>query len=50
MLIASHNKSTINDLMASLNGEFKKKDLSAVKKILGMEIQGNQNVDKIFLS
>lgn len=50
MLIASHNKSSINDLKALLKSEFEMKDLAASKKILGMEIQRDLNADKLFLN
>lgn len=50
MLIASHSKSSINDLKALLKSEFEMKDLVASKKILGMEIQRDLNADKLFLN
>jgi len=39
MLIAFKDKSLIDNLKSQLCDEFKIKDLSATKKILGMEIQ-----------
>ena len=38
MLIASKDKSLINNLKSQLNDEFEMKDLGAAKKMLGMEI------------
>jgi hypothetical protein len=39
MLIASHDKSLIDELKAQLSHEFDMKDIEPAKKILGMEIQ-----------
>jgi len=33
-----------------LSGEFEMKDLGATKKILGIEIHKDQNIDKLYLS
>ena len=50
MLIASKDKSLISKLKSQLNEEFEMKDLDATKKILGMEIQMDRKVDKLYLS
>ena len=50
MLIASHDKSLINQLKTQLSHEFEMKDLGPAKKILGMEIQRDRQVGKLFLS
>lgn len=50
MLIASKNIYEINGLENQLSGEFKMKDLYATKKILGIEIHKDQNIDKLYLS
>jgi hypothetical protein len=50
MLIASHDKSLIDELKAQLNHEFDMKDLRSTKKILGMEIQRDRRADTLFLS
>jgi hypothetical protein len=50
MLIASHEKSLIDELKAQLNHEFDMKDLGPAKKILGMEIQRDRHAGTLFLS
>ena len=50
MLIGSKDKSLINKLKSQLSDEYEMKDLGAAKKILGMEIHGNQKADKLYLS
>ena len=50
MLIASCDKSLIKNLKSQLSKEFEMKDLSAAKKILGMEIHRDRQAGKLFLS
>jgi hypothetical protein len=50
MLIASHDKSLIDELKAQLSHEFDMKDLGSAKKILGMEIQRDRHAGTLFLS
>jgi hypothetical protein len=50
MLIASHDKSLIDELKAQLSHEFDMKDLGPAKKILGMEILRDHRVGTLFLS
>jgi len=50
LLIVSKNMSEINSLKDQLNGKFEMKDLDAAKKILGMEIYKDLNVEKLYLS
>ena len=50
MLIASKDKSLISKLKSQLSEEFETKDLGAAKKILGMEIQRDRKVGKLYLS
>ncbi|XXG70306.1 hypothetical protein AAC387_Pa06g3094 [Persea americana] len=50
MLIAAKDMSEINGLKTQLSGEFEMKDLGAVKKILGMEIQRDRKAGKLSLS
>lgn len=50
MLIASKDKSLISKLKFQLSEEFEMKDLSAAKKILGMEIQRDRKAGKLYLS
>lgn len=50
MLIASHDKSLIDELKAQLSHEFDMKDLGSAKKILGMEIQRDRRAGTLFLS
>jgi reverse transcriptase-like protein len=50
MLIASRDKSLINNLKSQLSKEFEMKDLGAARKILGMEIHRDRQAGKFFLS
>lgn len=50
MLIASQDKSLIDNLKVQLNYEFEMKDLGTTKKILGMEVQRDRKTRKLFLS
>ena len=50
MLIASKIKEEIEDLKKILSSEFDMKNLWIAKKILGVEIEGNQAVGLMFLS
>ncbi|KAJ4981469.1 hypothetical protein NE237_032306 [Protea cynaroides] len=50
MLIAAKNMSHIQVLKTQLSDEFEMKDLGATKKILGMEIQRDRKVEKLYLS
>ena len=50
MLIAAKDMSEINKLKSLLSGEFDMKDSRVVKKKLGMEIQRNRKVGKLYLS
>ena len=50
MLIAAKDKSEIAKLKAQLNKEFEMKDLSAAKKILGMEIITDRKSGMLYLS
>jgi len=50
ILIASKDKSLISRLKSQLSEEFEMKDLGAVKKIPGMEIQMDQKAGKLYLS
>jgi len=50
MLIAFKSRSTINKLKKDLSSEFKMKDLSEVKKILGIEIERDRKDDKVSLT
>ena len=50
MLIASNDKFSISMLKSQLSEEFEMKDLSAAKKILGMEIQRDRKAGKLYLS
>jgi len=50
MLIASKSIFEINKLKTMLNNEFEMKNLGAAKKILGMEINRDRSVGKLYLS
>ena len=50
MLIAVKDMSQINRLKTQLSGEFEMKDLSAAKKILGVEIRRDRKAGKLSLS
>jgi len=50
MLIASCDKFSIRKLKTQLSNEFEMKELSAAKKILGMEIRKDRQAGKLFLS
>ncbi|KAH9751503.1 hypothetical protein KPL71_014323 [Citrus sinensis] len=50
MLVAGPNKNRIQELKAQLAKEFEMKDLGPTNKILGMQIHGNINNRKIWLS
>jgi len=50
MLIAARDKSLVNMLKAQLSSEFDMKDLGPAKKILGMDINRDRQVGKLFLS
>jgi hypothetical protein len=50
MLIAAKDMSEINRLKEELHGEFEMKDLGAAKKILGIEIQRDRTLVKLYLS
>ena len=50
ILIAYKNMFEINKLKTQLQGEFEMKDLTATKKILGMEIHRDQEAWKLYLS
>ena len=50
MLITSRSRSTIDKLKKDLSSEFEMKDLSEVKKVLGMEINRDQKSDKVYLT
>jgi hypothetical protein len=50
MLIAAKSKIDIMNLKAQLSSEFEMKDLSAAKKILGMEITRDRKSGLLFLS
>jgi hypothetical protein len=48
MLIASHDKSLIDELKAQLSHQFDMKNLGPAKKILGMEIQRDRHAGTLF--
>ena len=50
MLITSKDKSLINKLKSQLSDEFEMKGLGAAKKILGMEVNKDRTVGKLYLS
>jgi hypothetical protein len=50
MLIAAKSKIDITNLKAQLSSKFELKDLSAAKKILGMEISRDRKSSLLFLS
>ena len=50
MLITSKSRSAIDKLKKDLSSEFEMKDLSEVKKVLGMEIEWNWKDDKVSLT
>jgi hypothetical protein len=50
MSIAAKSKKDITTLKAQLSSEFEMKDLSAAKKILGMEITRDRKSGLLFLS
>ena len=50
LLIACRDMSKINELKGMLNSEFDMKDLSAAKKILGMEIKRDRENRRLYLS
>lgn len=50
MLIASKSKVEIDRLKSQLGEEFEMKDISAAKKILGMEIRRERSSRRLFLS
>ena len=50
MLIATKSKEDIRIVKELLNNEFKKKDLGAAKKILGMEIMRDRVARRLSLS
>lgn len=50
MLIVARNMSEVNHMKSQLSQEFEMKDLGGAKKILGMEIQRDRNVGKLFLT
>lgn len=47
MLIDSNHLHDVNELKTKLGKEFYMKDLSVVKKILGMEIHGERGANKL---
>ena len=47
MLIAGKDISEIKKIKAQLSGEFEMKDLGAAKKILGMEIRRDREIEKL---
>jgi len=50
MLIAARNKTHVQKLKVHLKKEFDMKDLGEAKKILGMEITGDRDSDRLWLS
>jgi hypothetical protein len=50
MLIASHDKSLIDELKTQLSHEFDMNDLGSEKKVLGTEIQHYHRAGTLFLS
>ena len=50
MLITVKSISEVNKMKILLSNEFNMKDLSAVKKILGMEIHRNRTTSRLWLS
>jgi hypothetical protein len=50
MLITVKSISEVNKMKILLSNEFNTKDLSAVKKILGMEIHRNRPTSRLWLS
>ena len=50
MLITSKDKSLITNLKSQLSDEFQMKELSVIKKILGLEIHRDRKVIRIYLS
>jgi len=50
MLITVKSISEVNKMKILLSNEFNTKDLSAVKKILGMEIHRNRTTSRLWLS
>jgi hypothetical protein len=48
MLIASHDKSLIDELKAQLSHQFDMKNLGPAKKFLGMEIQRDRRAGTLF--
>ena len=50
LLIVSKNMFEINNLKDQSNGEFEMKNLDAAKKILGMEIHKDLNVENLYMS
>lgn len=49
MLLASYNKTEIDDIKCMLKSEFDMKDLGQAKKILGMQILRNRDKDMLIL-
>lgn len=49
MLLASCNKSEIDNIKQKLKSEFEMKDLGSAKKIFGMQILRNKDKDMLFL-
>ena len=50
MLIASKSMPEINELKKQFSKEFEMKDMSATKRILGMEISRDRLSGKVYLS
>jgi len=48
MLVATRDKSLVNKLKAQLSSEFDMKDLGPAKKILGVEINRDRQVENLF--